>query len=428
MPIRLQNAENAWSEHNVFMKNSYLIGWGRVDTLPYTGFNFGWLSHSFKFQQEKRIYNDKSIPSGYYDTCYLNNQITLDSILNRRIENTLAYSFGDVTDYKSKYWVNIYAGVTHAWRNQIYDTIWRQYDSTLNLNYQRQNLDVRAAVRFALFKQVHISADASYDVLRNHSIAANGKIEYFFNQKHANDTVKHSKIWQDCINWDKSKDKIWLAFGYYDKSPDWFQRRHISNNYIWFNQFENEKNMKFEAGFDFWGMKISVEHSLLKDYIYMERAGFKQADEMFQVSKIVFEKNFKIWLICLDNRVVVQKVWNDKFMHLPLLSTKNAFYFDFVLARWTPTQIGIEMTYNTRYYADFYNPALQSFYVQNEFQTGNFFNVNAFIDLRVKRANVFLKAENLLGSWLQKNNYWYTAGYPTYSLWFKIGILWRFYD
>jgi hypothetical protein len=86
------------------------------------------------------------------------------------------------------------------------------------------------------------------------------------------------------------------------------------------------------------------------------------------------------------------------------------------------------MTYNTKYYADFYNPALQSFYLQNEFKTGNFFNVNAFIDLRVKRANVFLKVENLLGSWLQKNNYWYTAGYPTYSLWFKIGILWRFYD
>jgi hypothetical protein len=125
--------------------------------------------------------------------------------------------------------------------------------------------------------------------------------------------------------------------------------------------------------------------------------------------------------------VVLQKAWNENYLHLPLLLTKNALYFDFILVKHTPTQIGVEMTYNTTYYADYYNPALQSFYLQNDFKTGNFFYVNAFINLKIKRANLFLKGENLLGRGVQRN-YMQTPGYPTYAFGFRFGILWRFYD
>jgi hypothetical protein len=53
--------------------------------------------------------------------------------------------------------------------------------------------------------------------------------------------------------------------------------------------------------------------------------------------------------------------------------------------------------------------------------------MDAFLNLRVQRANLFLKFTNA-GADFMGYNYMMTKGYPVISQAIKFGVLWRFYD
>jgi len=58
---------------------------------------------------------------------------------------------------------------------------------------------------------------------------------------------------------------------------------------------------------------------------------------------------------------------------------------------------------------------------------GGFAFVDAFLNLRIKRANLFFKMSNI-GAGLLGYNYMMTNGYPVAERTFAFGVLWRFYD
>jgi hypothetical protein len=70
---------------------------------------------------------------------------------------------------------------------------------------------------------------------------------------------------------------------------------------------------------------------------------------------------------------------------------------------------------------------LGSFYGQGAVETGGFAYIDAFLNLRVQRANLFLKFTNVGANWLGYD-YMMTYGYPVVERAIKFGVLWRFYD
>jgi hypothetical protein len=220
--------------------------------------------------------------------------------------------------------------------------------------------------------------------------------------------------------------------------PRPFYDFYVSNSFQWDTNFNNVKTLNIAFGTGWEGFILKFENTVFHNHIYLTRADFsnllvhptfvEQAEKPFAIFKTTLEKTFKFWkILALDTRLVYQRNTSKNLLQFPSFSTRSALYFDFNLLGETPVQIGFEAYYNTPYYSRFYNPALGMFYNQNEFEMGGFVFADAFLNLRVKRANLFFKFSNLGADYLGYN-YMMTNGYPISAQTFEFGVLWRFYD
>ena len=90
-------------------------------------------------------------------------------------------------------------------------------------------------------------------------------------------------------------------------------------------------------------------------------------------------------------------------------------------------QPGVSLFYNTSYYADNYMPALRMFYTQNNKRIGDYLYADVFVNLQIKRANVFIKYQHFNAGW-KDYSFYMMPHYPQQSGALKVGMIWRFYD
>ena len=85
-------------------------------------------------------------------------------------------------------------------------------------------------------------------------------------------------------------------------------------------------------------------------------------------------------------------------------------------------------SFTTQNYADNYMPSIMQFYNQRERKTGNYPKLDVFLNLRIKRADIFVKYEHI--NYLLKNHgdFFSAADYPINPGMLKFGIKWDFFD
>lgn len=83
--------------------------------------------------------------------------------------------------------------------------------------------------------------------------------------------------------------------------------------------------------------------------------------------------------------------------------------------------------YNSAFYGDAYMPALRSYYLQRQTETGDYPYMDAFVNVRVKRARMYLIAKHV-NSGLMGYNYIQVPGYPMPDRGIHFGVSWQFYD
>jgi hypothetical protein len=88
---------------------------------------------------------------------------------------------------------------------------------------------------------------------------------------------------------------------------------------------------------------------------------------------------------------------------------------------------GVDLHWKSDYYAPGYDPAIQQFYNQNDFQSSAFPLVDVFFNTKIKRARVFFKYNNLIQI-LTGTGYFPTPYYPGQRNIFDFGFDWSFYD
>lgn len=214
------------------------------------------------------------------------------------------------------------------------------------------------------------------------------------------------------------------------KRPDYFSNHYYSNHYVWDNDFAKVSTTKIEGEMDIkkWKFKLFFGYSLLNNNIYYDNLGIvRQNDEIINVISAYLKKDFKLWYFHLDNQILFQYSSKQDILPLPMLSAHLRYYFEYPLVKNAMTvQLGVDATYNTKYYVPSYNPALGQFQLQNREELGNCPYLDVFLNVQWKRASIFVKVLNVAQGW-PTGDYFSAYGYIKPKRALKFGIHWPFY-
>jgi len=215
------------------------------------------------------------------------------------------------------------------------------------------------------------------------------------------------------------------------RRPDQILLNYYSNHFIWNNKFKDIHSQTLQAGIENKKYKFRLElilHRIENFTFVAEDAMPSQFDGSLEISQLHLTKNFTFRKWHFDNDLYLQDNSNQKVLPLPSYTGTHSLYLEnYFFKRALRAQFGLQLNFNSSYYADRFMPATALFYLQEEKKTGGVALLDIFIHLKIKSARIFLKIENI-GDGLVADYYYNTPHYPEAGRTLKFGLSWRFYD
>lgn len=215
-----------------------------------------------------------------------------------------------------------------------------------------------------------------------------------------------------------------------NRVADPFQEKFFSNHIRWDKDFAMQQRMTVGGEFvsKVRRYRLGAKYALINNFIYNDTLGIPtQTQKDLVVLSAYIDKYFNYRNFNLHTHVLWQQVSNEEFLHIPDFSVFVSAYYQLVISKVLYSQIGVDMRYNTKYYADAYSPNTGMFYLQNEKMYGDYPYIDVHANLRLKRTTVFFKLMNIGSNFLGKE-FLTIPNYPMPQSTFRFGITWAFYD
>ncbi len=419
----LNKARTILKNNNFLLVQRYKIGGVREEkkdsvTVIRKGFLglSGTFSHILILDRTKKTYSDDSPGSGFYDSIYINNQNTFDSLYSRSVKNTLRFDF--TTNETRKFRLGGGAGI----RNELfkYSQIIPTHDSAF--------ADTAVWHRSNNVLVGHLYNDIG-DKFR---WIATG--ELYLSGYRAGD-FKLNGIITKTFGWEKGPALWNITGGLSNTRPSFWYEQWGGNNFEWHNNFNKEFRIDIGTSFNYPSRNavIRINYALIDNYSDFDTTKMpSQFTGGLSVASVFIKKDLRAWKFHLSNDILIQKSSNKEILDLPLLAIRSAGYFEhlFNFRRTNGqlnTQLGAEVTYHTSYNAYSYVPATGRFYRQDKVETGDYPFINVFLNIKLKRTRIFVMFDHV-NSGLSGYNYFMVPSYPQNVRMFRFGVGWTFYD
>jgi len=402
IPVFLEQAENRVRNWGIYIRQYYQFKFRDNDTIKkHKSLNFGKLMHTFHLEKKSMAFKDNNPNALYYLNVFNGKDKTYDSIHITGITNGLFWLSPDIGNENA--YLKIKAGSYYNY-HELYRGIGKEKYSELipALEFETgitRNFFIRTTFDYAACG--YIKNDFSAGESLNKKFSDRKKREYF----------------------------LIAGIKYTRKSPYLFDEYLYASNFRWNNTFSKQDifsaNLMFECNF----LKVKVIYNDIFHYIFLNNNSLpEQYPAHLRVVGAYINKIFNFWKFGWDTRLLYQHAFSDQVIHLPALVINSSLYIRLDLFKKAlNTCFGIEVFYNTPYYADNYMPAIRDFYIQDKTKTGNFIYGDIFLDLKIKRARLFVKVQNI-NEGLFGYNYYLTPHYPLQDRSFKFGVSWMFND
>ncbi len=412
------------------------------------------ISHVILFRRVSKVFeNSDSTNNSYFDNVYSNNETTYDSISELKITNKLQL------DFKTKINNNVLAGV---FGSISHDFIKYNYYSKIDTSKIRYNYYNKLDTNGLSSEEIEARTEKylnkgvpNYDTLLSidkrkkiNNIYVNagiyGKFWSQFESKfYGTIYLTGYKAGQTSLNGEIST-KIKLLKQPFNVDfegalenlvPSYQFNSYYSNNYIWENDFKNINRIYLSGKIETPSKRFEVEgnYSLLSNYIYMSDDGPESYNNPISVSAFSVKKEFVIWKFHSINQIWLQISENSSVIEVPGIVFFNSTYFDqtwlFKLTNGKlRTMLGVDINYNSAFNGYRYNPSVAQYYISNNtYSVGNYPYIDAWLNVRLKRARLYAKYEHVNSS-DDNLNHFYAVNYPSKLGVFKIGLSWTFYN
>jgi hypothetical protein len=378
----------------------------------------GTFSHIFMFDRTRRDYSDSYPGSGFYDTTYISDLVTFDTLSFRNLRNTLRFDFS--TDESRK----VSLGVGFGIRNELLkysqliptltgtppDSVLSVWTESNNALVGRMFNNIGNKFRWGATGELYITGRRSGD------FALDGVITKDFGFK------KGMARWEITGSMTNTEPSVWME-------------RYGSNHFKWDNSFQKELRINAGTRFTYPERKASLRfnYAIIDNYTYF---GVKALPEQhtggLSVVSLMLKKELQAWKFHLANEVLLQQSSNTDVVDLPLVAVRSAGFFEHnfhfkITNGYLRAQIGAEVFYNTSYHAYSYMPSLGTYYNTETEKTGNYPYLTAFLNVKIKRTRIMLMLDHFNHGWTGYN-YFMVPSNPMNTLYFRYGFAWTFYD
>ncbi|MCX6230033.1 MAG: hypothetical protein NTZ33_00690 [Bacteroidetes bacterium] len=403
IPVNLQNASNQWKETGYFVKQFYNFKKVSNDSTKSRTFNPGSVSYTIHYVTQSQTYADQDGRTGFYNNIYFDSTATHDSIHFRSLENNFAWTNGINENPLSPKALNLIFGIKQKYY-EVKDTA---------RNFSFNQITPYAALSVFAFGKFHLNLNG----------------EYVIGDYNGGDFSLKGIAKFDFIKNKPSKGTIIAGINYCQKQAGWIYEWNYSNYYRWNKSFDKQNFITSFVGFQTATFNATLSLHQINNYVYLNNdAQPEWHDKMIHLINFKLSKNLSWKFLQIDNDFVYQYTADKSIIKLPQITAMQSWYFNLHLFnKYLYLQPGFSLFYNTAYYADSYSPALRMFYNQDSKKIGNYLYTDLFVNMQIKRANIFIKYQHLNSGWTGYNFYM-IPHYPQQSGALKIGITWRFYD
>ncbi len=399
-----------------------------IDYIPVTTFE-----HTFDVTQSTKEYVEKRAEQGFFPFTYHDMRATSDTAEMLTISNRLAVTFEEEFNKWLRFGATVYAvntferyssacpsGLplfTEPFNNSVTAPALILQNDTATQQMWTNNTYVGGSIykRTGKYVRYNVMGDVCLVGYRLGEFKVQGDIETEF--KLGNDTLQ--------INAD-----AYIK----NEQPNYFLQHYVSNHYQWDNDFAKPYKMYISGTVGYptkWvDPRVQVSFENILHHIYFDQAGMpQQHDGNVQVLAVDAQVNLRCPWLALDNTVIYQHS-TSATVPLPAVALyHNLYYYDW----WFKTlfvQIGVDMRYNTSYYAPLLNPATGQFCVQDKQKVGNHPILNLYGNFYVKalRLRLFAQWQHFNDVFTKNKQYFSMPDYPYNPSVFRAGLAWSFYN
>lgn len=400
--VKLTSAENRWRETSTYFKQFVQLTDPKRfenDSIQKGFMGLGSLVHEFNYQRIALVYSDRSPRSGFYPDILIDSAATLDSLVLHTVHNSFQWH---LPVFKSDaFTLEVISGIAHVFMHYRNFDINRKYKQLMPFIQPAlkigRNLKIDAHLRrvtgdFSNGDQT-IGAAVSYYIGEISPVTFKGEIEYSM------------------------------------KSPELFYQLYQSNHFAWENDFGQQEFSK--AGFSgkWEHTTAGVSLTSINGFACLDSLAHPTwHEDPFNILAAFAESHLHWRRFTIDNKIVFQQVSDESAIRLPKIIVNSTLAYKLDLFKGALQAMGgVEVFYNTLWKAPAYMPATRSFYIQDQKETGNYLYADVFINLRIKRARIFLLMQHV-NQGLTGYNYYMIPDYPMQDRAFKFGVNWMFYD
>lgn len=390
----------------------------------------GRIGYALRSSQNYYLYNDQQSvenASVYYNAFYSGDETNLDSrpalLYNPLRENTLENEvflmwIGDKEKKGKKIVRNARAGLVHqvsrltqALRiNENNGRIDTMPDFTTGLlNFQIENDVQKSNRRFSYL----LKAEYALFGFNVGDFNAEASIDYPIAPKLGNLQLKGSIK---------------------NLSPDYVQNRWFGHYFNWENDFKKTSSLQLAAIYDNpeWQLEVSARTQIFDQFIVWDSLSLpSQLPTEFSVNQFVVKKGFRFLRKFQFDHTSAVQISSSKFVQLPKYWTFNSLYYEgWVFKKAAFVRLGVDVYYNTAYFANAYNPATGQFFLQNEKELQFYPVMDAYLNAKIQRIRIFVKMQHLNQALLPgiDNGYFDVLHYPMPDRALKFGVKWMFFD
>ncbi len=377
---------------------------------------------SLRVEDDYREFRESPVSTDFFAHNYINNSKNKDAFHDKIADFTAKIVINELP--KHPYMPGIFAGV----------------DLDYRYNHQRFWSDT-ALSAVADTNTMHLTRKYSslYLTAGLFNVDTNARLTYDINMRlcllgeHIGNFTIGGYLRQDLSEDKTSYVRVDASYALEDVNIYW--KYYSGNHDYWFNKdFDMEKKLKVEAKYvnDKWRLETGVGLTNRGGYVWMDSTfNIRQESKPFSTYTLWAKEHFRVWdgRINFIESIYFQKSSREKLLSLPIVSIYSSTYVDLVTKnKALRVQIGVDLRYDSKFYADNYRPSTMTFYNQRIEKQGNLLTATAFLNARISRCILFAKYEHFDYYLRNGGNYFSAYAYPIDPPLFRWGLRWSFFN